>query len=78
MKFVMGRFKRPPKHPRKKYSEQQLFSAVQAAKNGSSQFAAAKKFGIPRSTLFNKITGKTLIGKKPGPNTVLLPDGCFE
>ncbi|XP_037038910.1 uncharacterized protein LOC119076333 [Bradysia coprophila] len=58
----------------KKYSEQQLFSAIQAVKNGLSQFAAAKKFSVPRSTLFNKITGKTLIGKKPGPTTVLLPE----
>lgn len=37
-------------------------------------FAAAKKYGIPRSTLFNKLTGKTSMGKKPGPSTVLLPE----
>lgn len=66
----MGRVK---KQPKKSYSQQQLFSAIQAVRTGSSQFAAAKKFGIPRSTLFNKITGKTLLGKKPGPTTVLLP-----
>lgn len=67
----MGRVK---KQPKKKYTQQQLFSAIQAVKNGSSQFAAAKRFSIPRSTLFNKITGKTLLGKKPGPSTVLLPE----
>lgn len=45
--------------------------AVQAVREGSSQFAAAKMFGIPRSTLFNKVTGKSEIGKKSGPGTVL-------
>lgn len=69
--FTMGRSKAQSKT---KYSEQQLFAAIQAVKNGLTQFAAAKKFGIPRSTLFNKITGKTLLGKKPGPGTVLLPE----
>ncbi|XP_037033041.1 uncharacterized protein LOC119072027 [Bradysia coprophila] len=69
--IIMGRCK---KQPKKSYSQQQLFSAIQAVRNGASQFASAKKFGIPRSTLFNKITGKTLLGKKPGPATVLLPE----
>lgn len=67
----MGRCK---KQPKKKYSEQQLLSALEAVKNGSSQFAAAKKFEIPRSTLFNKVHGKTEMGKKPGPSTVLLAE----
>lgn len=67
----MGRRKNQPK---KKYTEQQLFSALQAVKSGSSQFAAAKKFGVPRSTLHNKVTGKTLMGKKPGPTTILSPE----
>lgn len=69
----MGRCKKQPKQQSKKDSEMQLLSAIQAVKNGASQFAAAKKFGIPRSTLFNKITGKTQMGK-PGPDTVLLPE----
>lgn len=67
----MGRIK---KQTKKKYTQEQLFSALQAVKNGSTQFAAAKRFSIPRSTLHNKITGKTLLGKKPGPTTVLLPE----
>lgn len=45
--------------------------AVQAVKDGSTQFAAAKTYGIPTSTLFNKISGKSQIGKKSGPETVL-------
>lgn len=71
---TMGRCKKQLHKQNKKYTEQQLLSAVQAVKNGSTQCAAAKKFSIPRSTLFNKITGKTLMGKKPGPRTVLLPE----
>lgn len=68
----MGRCR---KEPKKKYSQQQLLSAIEAVKNkGLSQFAAAKKYAVPRSTLFNKITGKTQLEKKPGPSTVLLAE----
>lgn len=54
-----------------KYSNEQLMRALQAVKEGSSQFSAAKKYGVPRSTLFNKVSGKSVIGKKSGPGTVL-------
>lgn len=54
-----------------KYSVDKLMEAMKAVKEGSTQFAAAKKYGIPRSTLFNKISGKSQVGKKPGHGTVL-------
>lgn len=62
---------RPAGKPNIKYSQQQLICAIQEVKNGVTQFAAAKKYNIPRSTLFNKISGKALMGKKSGPGTVL-------
>lgn len=68
----MGRSKsRSAAKSKEKYTQQQLICAIQEVKNGSTQFAAAKKYNIPRSTLYNKISGKTLMGKKSGPGTVL-------
>lgn len=55
----------------RKYSDEHVLKAIDAVRKGASQFAAAKKYGIPRSTLFNKFSGKTPIGKTSGPGTVL-------
>lgn len=63
-----------------KYSNDQLLKAIEAVKNGLTQFAAAKMYGVPRSTLHNKISGKSLVGKKSGPGTVLSTkeEQCIE
>ncbi|RVE41584.1 hypothetical protein evm_013769 [Chilo suppressalis] len=57
--------------PRKKYSHEQLEKAVEAVKNGEKIAVAAKRFGVPRITLHDKIWGKTTMGCTMGPSTVL-------
>lgn len=58
------------KNKPKLYTEKDILSAIEAVKSGSSMYAAAKKWKIPRATLFYKINGKYPIGKKKWP-----PDG---
>lgn len=80
MKRTLVKRKVVKKKKAPQYSDDHLLKAVEAVKNGSSQFAAAKLYGIPRSTLNNKITGKSQIGKKSGPGTVLSreEEKCIE
>lgn len=60
------------KYERFKYSEDDLNSALQEINEGNlSLNSAAKKYGIPKGTLHNKITGKVPIQRKMGPDTVL-------
>ena len=52
---------------RKKYDKKQLYAAIAAVKNGLSQSRASKKFGVPQSTLSDKMTERYTAGKcKPG------------
>lgn len=48
------------------YTEENLRKAVAAINNGMSKRSAARIFKVPRSTLFDKIAGRTIIGKKMG------------
>lgn len=56
---------------RLQYAEDDLKKAVDAVKNGMACLAASKAFGVPRATLQDKLKGRTPIGKKSGPETVL-------
>ncbi|KAI8438153.1 hypothetical protein MSG28_010777 [Choristoneura fumiferana] len=57
--------------PRKNYTPDQLEKAVEAVKNGEKVAVAAKRFGVPRITLHDKISGRTTMGCAMGPSTVL-------
>ncbi|XP_063242365.1 uncharacterized protein LOC134542216 [Bacillus rossius redtenbacheri] len=60
------------KYERFKYSEEDLTSALEDIKAGNlSLNSAAKKYGVPKGTLHNKIMGKVPIQRKMGPDTVL-------
>ncbi|XP_065682119.1 uncharacterized protein LOC124811595 [Hydra vulgaris] len=48
-----------------------MISAVEAVRNGFSQRAACKTFGVPRSSLQVRLSGVTEIGAKPGHPTTL-------
>lgn len=63
-------FQMPPKKkPKYEYSHEQLELALEALKKGDNAFSVSKRFGVPRSTLIYKATGKSPINKdrKLGP-----------
>jgi transposase len=49
-----------------KHTEETFNNAISAVKNGMSLRKAAEKFQIPKSTLSNKMTGKTAVGAWSG------------
>lgn len=57
--------------PRREYTPEQMGKAIDAVRNGEKIAVAARKFGVPRITLYNKLTGKTQINCTMGPSTVL-------
>ncbi|KOB59708.1 19.5g1 protein, partial [Operophtera brumata] len=57
--------------PKKDYTPSQMSQAVQAVTNGEKVAIAAKRFGVPRITLYNKITGKSPLECPMGPGTYL-------
>ncbi|KAF9405327.1 hypothetical protein HW555_013897 [Spodoptera exigua] len=59
---------------RKDYMPEQMDKAIKAVRNGEKVAVAAKSFGVPRVTLYNKVSGKTPINCTMGPITVLSKD----
>lgn len=57
--------------PKKDYTPLQMGKAIEAVQKGEKIAIAAKKFGVPRITLYNKVTGKSPIECSMGPNTYL-------
>lgn len=57
--------------PKKDYTPQQMGWAIEAVKKGFKISEAAKKFNVPRITLYNKVTGKSPIECSMGPRTIL-------
>lgn len=53
------------------YTQSAVNNAIIDIKNGSSILGTSKKYGIPRSTLNDKLKGKVPIEKKMGPPTIL-------
>lgn len=62
----------PPKPKRQKYSEETLQAALQAVANGMSQRKVADEFGIPQSTLSDKLLGKSVAAVVRGGKEVVL------
>lgn len=60
------------KRPIHQYSEQSLASALEAVKNGTSIRSASREFGVPKTTIQDRISGRIKEGpRKMGPQTVL-------
>uniref|UniRef100_A0A6V7J7M7 HTH psq-type domain-containing protein n=1 Tax=Bracon brevicornis TaxID=1563983 RepID=A0A6V7J7M7_9HYME len=56
------------------YSSKDLENALEQARNGASISKTAEEYGIPKSTLHAKLTGKSPIVSKRGPDAVLTVD----
>ena len=58
--------------PKNSYSQEKLDLALNAVrKNGLSISKAARTYGVPKTTLWDKFTGRTPIIRKMGRMTVL-------
>ncbi|KAH3863016.1 hypothetical protein DPMN_025992 [Dreissena polymorpha] len=62
-----------PSHLRK-WSTENMISAFNAVKGGMSVVSAAKKFGVPKMTLSDRISGKVALDAKIGVDTALTTD----
>ena len=56
---------------RKKYPQEAFQNAMKAVQNGMAKREAARRYGVPRSTLSDKISGKYRDGKGMGRDTFL-------
>ena len=71
-KVLWSRGTHPPKPKRQKYSEETLQAALQAVANGMSQRKVTDEFGIPHSTLSDKLLGKSVAAVVRGGKEVVL------
>lgn len=56
----------------RKYSPSKLETAVKMVQSGAmSKRKASLSFGVPRTTLLDKLSGRTQLGDRPGRSTVL-------
>ena len=61
----------PIKKTRKQWSDESMLAAIEAVKNGEPLLRAAVMFGVPRTTLGDRIC---VHGTKCGPRPYLSPD----
>lgn len=61
----------PKKKPKFAYSHEQLLAALEDVKKGASVNSASKRHGIPQSTLAYKVSGKTPLERRQGPQPLL-------
>ena len=59
---------------KKTLSDESMLAAIEAVKNGEPLLRAAVTFGVPRTTLGDRIRGKVVHGTKCGPRPYLSPD----
>ena len=73
---------RPPREPakRKQWTEEQMVAAMEAVANGTAPSInrAAKDHGIPPTTLKDRISGRVVHGRKPGPLPYLDKDDEYK
>ena len=50
-----------------------LKATLKAVENGQSVSGAARDYGIPKTTLFDHVSGRVIHGVKPGPRPYLSP-----
>ena len=56
---------------RKQWTEDSMTAALEAVKDGQGVTDAARSHGVPKSTLYDRVTGRVTHGTKPGPNPYL-------
>ena len=56
------------------YSEEQMIKAIAAVKRRDTIRGVAKSYNVPRATLFDKVKGKTPIGRRMGRDPYLRAD----
>ena len=56
---------------RLKWCNESMINAIEAVKQGCSVKRAAEEHGVPRTTLNDRISGRVMHGKKPGPEPYL-------
>ena len=59
------------KRKRKQWSNEAMLSAMEVVKSGQSVFHATLIYRVPNSTLHDRISGRSIHGKKPGPDPYL-------
>ena len=59
------------KGPKFKYTEEQMISAIQAVRHGMKIRRACTKFSIPKSTLLDKLAGRTRMESRMGRDPYL-------
>ena len=65
--------KSPTKKKRKQWSNDSMLAAFEAVKKGLPVRKAATQFGVPRTTLQDRVRGRVVHGKNPGPKPFLVP-----
>lgn len=60
--------------PKKNYTPIQIANAINAVNNEGKMAKAAERYGVPRITLHNKVTGKSPKVCSMGPTTILSKD----
>ena len=58
---------------RKTWSDDSMKAALKAVEDGQSVNGAARDYGIPKMTLFDRVSGRMIHGVKPGPRPYLSP-----
>ena len=57
----------------KTWSDDSMKVSLKAVENGQSVSGAARDYGIPKMTLFDRVSGRVIHGVKPGPRPYLSP-----
>ena len=60
-----------PRSKRKLWTEENMLAAIEAVKDGESVRKAAMDFNVPKSTLGDRVSGRTEHGKKSGHEQIL-------
>ena len=58
---------------RKAWSDSNMKAAMTAVEEGMSVSQAAKSHGVPKTTLYDRVSGRVIHGVKPGPRPYLSP-----
>ena len=56
---------------RKNWLEESMKAALEAVKEGQSISQAARDHGVPKTTLYDRVSGRVVHGSKPGPQPYL-------
>ena len=57
----------------KQWSNESMLAALEVVKSGTPVLQAARENGVPRQTLDDRVSGRTVHGVKPGPRPYLSP-----